>query len=207
METIQYTLHMIGREFSKLEVIAARRFSQSLARCSEKTQEKEVEGEHQSENGTEEQEKLHPMVDRTKVIPLETSIKYLQSDAYKITYGNDPVWKYYRRNHKGQFAPNKTRKTCIRSGVISTSNPCPICRDEYLVIDYRNVDLLKQFISPYNGETISYEKTGLCQFQHKMLRVAIYKAKDYGTISYDVPFRKYDYSEWYDQYSEAKNKE
>lgn len=35
--------------------------------------------------------------------------------------------------------------------MISTGNPCPICRDEYLVLDYRNVDLLKQFISPFNG--------------------------------------------------------
>lgn len=40
--------------------------------------------------------------------------------------------------------------------MISTGNPCPICRDEYLVLDYRNVDLLKQFISPYSGKLLSY---------------------------------------------------
>lgn len=33
--------------------------------------------------------------------------------AYKITYGNHPVWKEYRRNHKGSIPPSKTRKTCI----------------------------------------------------------------------------------------------
>jgi len=38
-----------------------------------------------------------------------------------------------------------------RQGTISTGNPCPICRDEYLVLDHRNIDLLKQFVSPFNG--------------------------------------------------------
>lgn len=33
--------------------------------------------------------------------------------AYKQTYGDNLVWKLYKRNHKGQIAPKKTRKTCI----------------------------------------------------------------------------------------------
>lgn len=90
--------------------------------------------------------------DRTKIIPVETSIEYLASNAYKTTYGNKLVWEEYRRNHKGALAPRKTRRTCIRKGEISTGNPCPICRDEYLVLDHRNSELLKQFISPYSGE-------------------------------------------------------
>lgn len=40
-------------------------------------------------------------------------VKLLQNPAYKQTYGNDPVWKMYRRNHKGQIPPRKTRRTCI----------------------------------------------------------------------------------------------
>lgn len=89
------------------------------------------------------------------------------------------MWTLYRRNHKGAVPPRKTRKTCIvranniiylidcnnnnlivllqRQGMISTGNPCPICRDEYLVFDHRNVDLLKQFISEFNGAVISYQ--------------------------------------------------
>lgn len=39
---------------------------------------------------------------------------------------------------------------------IVTGNPCPICRDEYLVLHEKNVDLLKQFISPYTGEVLGY---------------------------------------------------
>lgn len=33
--------------------------------------------------------------------------------AYNVTYGNNPVWKEYRRNHKGSIPPKKTRKMCI----------------------------------------------------------------------------------------------
>lgn len=135
--------------------------------------------------------------DRTKEIPVETSIKYLQSKAYSETYGNDPIWVNYRRNHKGMFAPRKTRKTCIRQGVISTGNPCPICRDEYLVLHHKNINLLKQFVSPHNGEILSYTKTGLCQKRHTELLVAVEKARDYGLLTFDVPLRTYDYSRYY----------
>lgn len=35
--------------------------------------------------------------------------------AYKECYGDEPVWKQYRRNHKGLIPPEKTRKACIVS--------------------------------------------------------------------------------------------
>ena len=93
-------------------------------------------------------------------------MKYMESVAFKKAYGDEPLWVKYRRNHKRQFAP-QTRETCIRyflnslclkyfpsdkaeylekalsdvfslrQGRISTGSPCPICRDEYLVLDYR----------------------------------------------------------------------
>ncbi|XP_075151527.1 mitochondrial ribosomal protein S18B [Haematobia irritans] len=134
--------------------------------------------------------------DRTKVIPVETSIRYLSSSSYKQTYGEHLVWEQYRRNHKGPFPPRKTRKTCIRQGLISTGNPCPICRDEYLVLDHRNIELLKQFISPQTGQVLSYTKTGLCQKKHLQLLVAVERAWDYGLLTFDVPYREFDYSEY-----------
>ncbi|KAK0082730.1 hypothetical protein PV325_009943 [Microctonus aethiopoides] len=154
----------------------------------------------EAEVGLEESDKndlVDPAKDRRKPIPFETSIRYVASAAFKETYQGNPVWKLYRRNHKGQIPPRKTRKTCIRNGIISTGNPCPICRDEYLVLDHRNTTLLKQFISEFNGAIISYQKTGICQRQHQNLLIAFHRAKDYGTITFDVPFREYDYSEWY----------
>uniref|UniRef100_A0A1B0AKN2 Pyridine nucleotide-disulfide oxidoreductase domain-containing protein 1 n=1 Tax=Glossina palpalis gambiensis TaxID=67801 RepID=A0A1B0AKN2_9MUSC len=140
--------------------------------------------------------------DRTQVIPVETSIRYLRSSAYQQTYGNTLIWELYRRNHKGAIPPRKTRKTCARKGVISTGNPCPICRDEYLVLDYRNLDLLRQFISPQTGEVLSYTKSGLCQKKHLQLLVAVEKAWDYGLLTFDVPFLEFDYREYY-----GKNKD
>ncbi|XP_066582754.1 small ribosomal subunit protein mS40-like [Prorops nasuta] len=145
--------------------------------------------------------------DRRNPVSPETSIRYLKSDAYKTTYGSDPVWTMYRRNFKGAFAPKKTRKTCIRAGIIATGNPCPICRDEYLILDYTNIDLLKQFISDINGSVLCYSKTGICQAQHKKLLLAIYKAKDCGYITFDPPVREYDYSEWYNPETKADIKQ
>ncbi|KAF5298401.1 hypothetical protein FQR65_LT01179 [Abscondita terminalis] len=135
--------------------------------------------------------------DRTQVVPVETSIRYLQSSAFKQTYGGKPVWLLYRRNHKGSIPPQKTRRTCIRGGQVATGNPCPICRDEYLILHELNVDLLKQFICPYTGSILNYSKTGLCQKKHEELQVMIERAWDRGLLTFEVPFRKYDYSEYY----------
>lgn len=136
-------------------------------------------------------------IDRSEIIPVETSIKYLQSLAFKKTYEGHPVWFLYRRNHKGERPPRKTRKTCIRGEKISTGNPCPICRDEYLVLHEENIELLKQFICPHTGGILSYNKTGLCQKKHQQLIISIKRAYDRGLITYDIPFRKYDYSEYF----------
>uniref|UniRef100_A0AAR5PK29 Small ribosomal subunit protein mS40 n=1 Tax=Dendroctonus ponderosae TaxID=77166 RepID=A0AAR5PK29_DENPD len=135
--------------------------------------------------------------DRSQQVPLETSLRYLKSAAYKQTYGNQPVWVPYRRNHKGAIPPRHTRKTCIRNEEISTGNPCPICRDEYLVLHQENTELLKQFISPQTGAVLGYSQTGLCRRRQLELEVCIKRAYDYGLLTFDVPFRKYDYSKYY----------
>ncbi|KAK7478438.1 hypothetical protein BaRGS_00030284 [Batillaria attramentaria] len=132
------------------------------------------------------------------VVDPDTSIRYMESSAYAETYGDKPVWFHYRRNFKGQRPP-ETRKTCIRGGQISTGSPCPICRDEYLVLDHKNVKLLEQFVSPYTGEVLESKKTGICQKQHKTLIVEVMKAQDHGFLEKTVPFRKYDYSQYYDE--------
>lgn len=135
--------------------------------------------------------------DRSTPVPVEASIRYIKSDAYKQTYGEEPVWTQYRRNHKGALPPRKTRRTCIRQNVISTGNPCPVCRDEYLVLNENNTDLLHQFISPYTGAILSYQVTGLCQKRHQELMIAVQRARDRGLLTFDVPFRKYNYNDYY----------
>lgn len=103
-------------------------------------------------------------IDRTKIITLEQSLRYLASVAYQQTYGEKLVWEQYRRNHKGGLPPKRTRRTCVRKGMISTGNPCPICRDEYLLLDHRNLELLKQFISPHTGEVGNKLNSNWIQF-------------------------------------------
>lgn len=125
----------------------------------------------------------------------ETSIRYMDSSAYQKAYGNNKVWELYRRNFKGQYPP-PTRKTCIRKGEISTGNPCPICRDEYLLIHHKNLKLLEQFISPFSGEILPSIKTGICQKQHKRLLLEVSIAKDYGFLEETVLFRKYTTSDY-----------
>ncbi len=44
--------------------------------------------------------------DRTRVIPVDLSIQYVDSAAYRETYGDSKVWQLYRRN----FHKNKTWK-------------------------------------------------------------------------------------------------
>ncbi|XP_015446215.1 28S ribosomal protein S18b, mitochondrial isoform X3 [Pteropus alecto] len=105
--------------------------------------------------------------------------KYLDSEEYQTRYGSRPVWADYRRNHKGGIPPQRTRKTCIRKNKVA-GNPCPICRDHKLHIDFRNVKLLGQFVCAHTGVIFHAPYTGVCMKQHKKLTQAIQKARDHG---------------------------
>lgn len=178
-----------------------RPFTVSSIRATNTTTSADQEGAEETAEGELAKSSSSPPVDdpkdRTRVIPVETSIRYLASEAYQQTYQGEPVWRNYRRNHKGLYPPKQTRKTCVRKGKLATGNPCPVCRDEYLVLDHSNVELLRQFISPQTGKVLSYSITGLCQKKHLELLVAVDRAMDYGLITFDVPFRDYDYAEYY----------
>lgn len=108
--------------------------------------------QHQEEGEPTNERVIDPSKDRSIKIDVETSIRYLKSAAYKETYGDHLVWHLYRRNHKGGIPPQRTRKSCIYKDVIRTGSPCPICRDQYLVLHHTHLDLLKQFVSEHTGE-------------------------------------------------------
>lgn len=137
---------LLFTSLNKFANLSNRALSSTAIRFCDQSSENPTDSNHNNKKSHK------PELDRTKIIAVETSIRYLVSEAYKTTYGDQPVWVQYRRNHKGAIPPRKTRKTCIRAGIISTGSPCPICRDEYLVLDHKNLDLLKQFISPYTGQ-------------------------------------------------------
>ena len=140
-------------------IVSQRNFSTTSSfESQEEDVEREAEEDENEEVDSEEQfiERYLDPKDRSRIIAPEISIKYLgkivwslrisslsvislhlDSVAFKTTYGKNPVWTKYRRNFKGQRLPLKTRETCIRQEKITTGSPCPICRDDYLVIDYR----------------------------------------------------------------------
>ncbi|XP_043074338.1 28S ribosomal protein S18b, mitochondrial [Puntigrus tetrazona] len=122
--------------------------------------------------------------------------KYIESEEYIERYGSKPVWSNYRRNHKGGIPPQKTRKTCIRGDKIC-SNACPICRDPNIIVHYKNVNLLQQFICPQTGFVYDCTQTGVCMKQQKLINKAIETARDCGLIFVQLPhveYSKEDYS-------------
>jgi len=177
-------------------LVASHNFSTTHAQlCSSPEEEVAESTQHQQRDDFV--EKFYDPNDRSRYISPDLSIKYMESAAYRATYGDDPVWKHYRRNMKGgQLFIPKTRDSCVllKRGVhrVDTASPCPICRDEYLQIDYRNVALLEQFMDPYSGVLYSSTKTGLCQYQWRRLKLHIEKAKDYGLLNLDALQYYYD---------------
>lgn len=65
-----------------------------------------------------------------------------------------------------------------------------------MVVDYRNLELLKQFIDDYNGSIYSSKKTGVCQRQYGKILIAIDKARNFGLLTLDQPFVEYDYEKY-----------
>lgn len=143
--------------------------------------------------------KIDPSRDRRIPVDLEVGLQYMKSNAFKETYRDFKIWQLFRRNFKGVISPAKPRITCVEDGFITTSNPCVICRDRYLVVDYRNVDLLNQFISPHTGYVLPNTVICLCSEQYEKLCVAVTLAKSYGLIDFEVPLREYHYGQHYDE--------
>merc|ERR1712130_277904 len=104
-----------------LSTTAPRNLSTTPSRLNQDSLEGDESDEEVEESNSEEDflaKYLDPK-DRTRHIPVETSMKYMESVAFKKAYGDEPVWVKYRRNHKRQFSP-KSRESCIRQGRIST---------------------------------------------------------------------------------------
>uniref|UniRef100_A0A8C4VGX1 Small ribosomal subunit protein mS40 n=1 Tax=Gopherus evgoodei TaxID=1825980 RepID=A0A8C4VGX1_9SAUR len=92
----------------------------------------------------------------------------LETVEYIERYGDKPIWFGYR-------------------GKKIAENPCPICRDQKLHVDYRNVKLLEQFICSHTGVIFHPTRTDVCMKQHKCLTQAIDQARDHGLLSFHIP--------------------
>lgn len=137
--------------------------------------------------------------DRRTPVEWQTSVRYMDSETYRRTYGDYKVWQLYRRPLKTQMhqIPFKNRISCVKDGFINYASPCPICRDPNLVLHENNVKLLQQFIDPWTQEVYENRKVHVCQHKYEELLVALYRARDCGQIAFSVPFRQFDYEEFY----------
>merc|ERR1719414_174403 len=139
-----------------------------------------------------------PSKQKYNPVDLATSQAYLKSEAYAKTYEGLPVWhsSLYRRNYRGSYNPIMTRPDCVIDGYLC-SNPCPICRDDHLLVHHENLELIKQFILPKTGAVLSHRQTNVCMHQHSRVEIAIGRARDRGLLEMRVPFRDYDYGDFY----------
>jgi len=133
-------------------------------------------------------------VDRYGFTPTE----YFDSSDFHERYEGRLVWKNYVRNKKGAIQKQKTRWHCMKeleNGelVMNTGSPCPLCRDEHLLLTYNNIPLLKQFIDEQTGEIQHPLRTGACRVKHMKLERCIQLAKSLGylpTINYFYNFNE-----------------
>uniref|UniRef100_A0A0K0FKK1 Small ribosomal subunit protein mS40 n=1 Tax=Strongyloides venezuelensis TaxID=75913 RepID=A0A0K0FKK1_STRVS len=130
---------------------------------------------------------------------IDEQIRYMKSETYNNTYKGLPIYKWYKRNVKGQESmQSKPRLFCIdKEGKFNVNNACPVCRDEYLFFDYRNPSLIEQFLLFGTDKVLPILKTGLCIEQYNQLKAQLLKAKEHGTITFAIAFRNFDYKQWY----------
>ena len=83
---------MVSRDFSTNTVL------QSSNEAEEDTEEKEEDEDDALDSDKQFVLKYLDPKDRSRVIAPEISMKYMESVAFATTYGNDPIWKKYRRN-------------------------------------------------------------------------------------------------------------
>ncbi|KAJ1365859.1 hypothetical protein KIN20_026317, partial [Parelaphostrongylus tenuis] len=91
---------------------------------------------------------------------IEEQIAYMNSKAFQNAYQGLPIYRWYRRNFKGQaILQPPPRLYCIdRYGRFNVNHACPVCRDEYLFFDFRNPALIEQFLSDGTHQPIDILK-------------------------------------------------
>ena len=60
---------------------------------------------------------------------------------------------------------------------------CKFCADNELVIDYRNYNMLKKFISD-RAKIVSKKITGTCSYHQRRLAVAIKRARELAILPF-----------------------
>ena len=73
--------------------------------------------------------------------------------------------------------------------------PCPICRDENLLLHETNVELLKQIIDPESEKILKNEKLQFCFVMYKYAAFCIERSWMNGYLKRKPLFKEFDYEE------------
>ena len=80
----------------------------------------------------------------------------------------------------------KKRRTKPRRGhETRRRKPCRFCQNPSLEIDYKNIELLRQFVSE-RGKIKARRVTGTCAKHQRKLAIAIKRARFLGLLPYHV---------------------
>ena len=82
-----------------------------------------------------------------------------------------------------QYDPNDDRPAQINDPYLPAPHKCVFCVQN-IKIDFRNTELLSQFISPQTGFVFNQRTTGLCYFKQVEIEKAILKARRFNLMPY-----------------------
>jgi small subunit ribosomal protein S18 len=88
------------------------------------------------------------------------------------------------KRHRAGDSPPRARETRPRSGVRRKS--CSLCRDHARDVDYKDVALLRRFLSE-KGKIRSRDRSGACRRHQRLVAVAIKRAREMALLPYVDP--------------------
>lgn len=90
-----------------------------------------------------------------------------------------PPCPHIDKTPSNPYQPIKLEKDPFKNSV----RQCIFCKYN-IKLDYKNVQLLSQFVSPHTGIVYSQQATGLCYFKQEELEKIVFKAKKLGLMPY-----------------------
>ncbi|UJR35722.1 hypothetical protein I4U23_028472 [Adineta vaga] len=91
--------------------------------------------------------------------------------------------KFTRMEPDVKYDPDDDRPRQMDDPYLPSPHKCVFCENN-LKIDFRNTELLSQFISPQTGFVFNQRTTGLCYFKQVELEKAILKARRFHLMPY-----------------------
>nr|CAG4652377.1 EOG090X0N7H [Triops cancriformis] len=73
---------------------------------------------------------------------------------------------------------------------VKDATKCILCKHN-VEVEYKNVRLLSQFVSPFTGKVYNRNITGLCAKQDKLVKEEIRKAQNFGYMPVTIKAPQY----------------